>query len=338
MCSFGATPAGEPVRAFTLTRDAMEVEVIEYGASLRRVRVPDREGLQGDVVLSLATMAAYWEHREHFGAVPGRFANRIAGGRFELDGRRVALARNHGRHHLHGGERGFGRRVWSGEVDGEDAVRLTLVSEAGDEGYPGRVRADARYALAAGGVLEVALRAETDAPTVVNLTQHAYFHLGDGGGSPVLDHRVQVAADSVLEIDDEGIPTGKRLAVAGTPFDLREPAGLSDRVRALSARGGFDHCFVLSGDSPAARVHHPGSGRTLAVETDRPGLQLYTGNALDGRLESPSGFAYGRWHGLCLEAQDFPDAPNQGGFPSVRLDPRDEYRSRIRFHFGVEPR
>lgn len=339
---FGITPEGDPVARFVLERDGLRVELIEYGASLVRLRAPDRDGRPGDVVLGLADSAAHWDDPSHFGAVPGRFANRIARGRFSLDGREIQLVRNDGAHHLHGGPRGFGRRVWRGvALHGreEDAVRFELDSPDGDQGYPGRLEASACYRLGPRGQLRVELRARSQAPTIVNLTQHAYFHLGDGGATPILDHRLRIAADEVLEIDDEGIPSGRRLRVAGTPFDLREPARLGDRLASVaSPRGGFDHCYLLRGDAGvAARLVEPRSGRCLELETNQPGLQLYTGNGLADSLAGHGGIAYGRWHALCLEPQALPDAPNHPGFPSVRLEPGDEYVHDSLFRFGVEP-
>jgi aldose 1-epimerase len=350
---FGVTPDGDAVKRFGLERGGVRVELIEYGASVTRVRAPDRAGLARDVVLGFATLAEYWHDPAHFGAVPGRFANRIARGRCALGGRDVVLPTNHGAHHLHGGERGFGRRVWRGEAL-DDGVRFEIVSEDGDAGYPGRLVATATYRLGSdsnsdfqgeGAELSVTFRAESDALTLVNLTQHAYFHLGDGGATTVEDHRIEIAADEVLEVDADGIPSGRRLALDDTPYDLRRPTRLGERLTQLAEgtgeRGGFDHCFVLRGECrggsrPAARVVDPRSGRTLEVRTDQPGLQLYTANGLDGHLASPDGIAYGRWHALCLEPQAFPDAPNHPDFPSALLEPGDVYVHHSSFRFGVE--
>lgn len=335
----GESPTGESIEQFAFRNGDCEIVLIGYGASLRVLRTPDRHGDLGDVALGFATLAEYCGDQPHFGATVGRLANRIAHARFPLEGGEVRLTPNEGVHHLHGGPRGFSRRTWRGEpFEAGDArgVRFHRTSPDGEEGYPGRLELTSTYTLQRDGALVVEHTASTDRSTVVNLTHHGYFHLGDGGATPVLDHRVQVAADAVVEVDDAGIPTGRIQDVAGTPLDLREPTRLGDRVPALSSRGGFDHCYALRGERVAARVFDPESGRTLDVETTHPGLQLYTGNFLDGRLASPSGIAYGRWHAFCLEAQGFPDAPNHATFPSTQLEPGAEYAHTTVYRFGVE--
>jgi aldose 1-epimerase len=344
---FGTSEAGEPVLRFRLAVDVLEAELVGYGASLAALRAPDRHGRAADVVLGFETLADYAADQPHFGAVVGRFANRIARARFPLDGGVVRLSANHGPHHLHGGARGLGRQLWQGEPFEDEAgvgVCFRCTSPDGAEGYPGRLEATARYRLARGGLLSLELRATSDRRTLVNLTHHAYFHLGDGGVSPVLDHRVCVDAESVLEIDGDGIPTGRLVAVARTPLDLRAPVRLGDRIeRVPGGRGGFDHCYVLSGARGrdglrhAARVEEPRSGRTLDVLTDQPGLQLYTSNFLDGRLAGRGGIPYGRHHALCLEPQGFPDAPNHAEFPTTVLEAGAEYVHRSIFRFGTMP-
>lgn len=303
----------------------------------------------GDVVLGLRSLADYRGDQPHFGATVGRFANRIAGARFSLGGAEVRVTANEGDHCLHGGNRGLGRRVWQGEAfqQGDEAgVHFRLTSADGDEGFPGRLEVTSTYRLRPEGELVLEHRARTDRPTVVNLTHHAYFHLGDGGRTPILDHHLQVAADDVVEVDSDGVPTGRLAPVAGTPLDLRDETRLGDRIPALeAARGGLDHCFAVGGDGVVARVREPASGRTLEIETTQPGLQVYTGNFLDrwlderhdGPLVGPGGIAYGRWHALCLEPQGFPDAPNHPKFPSALLEPGEEYRHTSVFRFGVEP-
>lgn len=344
-------PDGERVDRFVLARDGVEVSLLGYGASLQAVRAPDRAGRPGHVVLGFDHLDAYRADPFHFGAVVGRFANRIAGAGFVLDGRPVRLTANLGEHHLHGGAQGLGRRVWRGEsFEESDAagVLFDTVSEDGDEGYPGRLHVTASYRLRDRGELVLELRARTDRPTIVNLSHHAYFHLGDGGATTVFDHRVEVESDRALEVDADGLPSGRFVELPGSSLDLRpqsrgETVRLGDRIPALeSARGGFDHCYVLRGGArpdrprPVARVLHPGSGRLLVVETDQPGLQVYTGNFLGGRLAGHDGIAYGRWHALCLEPQGFPDAPNRPRFPSTRLEPGEEYRHTSIFRFGLD--
>ncbi len=259
----------------------------------------------------------------------GRFANRIAFGRFALDGRAHALDCNDGSHHLHGGADGFARRLWRGERDG-DALRFRLSSEDGDQGYPGRLEAEVRYALGDDDALRIDLRARCDRATVVSLTSHAFWNLRDGGATPALDHELAIEADEYLPVDRAGIPTGELRPVRGTPFDFTRPTRLGARIAEASqaeSRGGYDHCFALRGSGLrlAARLRDPVSGRALEVETTQPGVQLYAGNFLDGSLTGHSGARYLRGHGVCLETHTFPDAPNQPHFPSARLEAGAEY-------------
>lgn len=330
----------ESIEEFSIAAGGLEAVVISHGASLASLRAPDRQGRMGDVVLGLAAPADYLGDQPHFGATVGRFANRIAGARFLLGDASVRVDANEGRHCLHGGHRGLGRQSWRGEAfeDGDEkGVRFRLTSPHGEQGFPGCLDVTAVYRLRPEGELVLEHRARTDRKTVVNLTHHSYFHLGDGGRTRVFDHWLEVDADAVVEVDAEGIPTGRLAGVTGTAFDLRQPARIGDRVPALEAeRGGFDHCYVLRPGGWGARVREPESGRTLEIETTQPGLQVYTGNFLDGGLVGPAGIAYGRWHALCLEPQGFPDAPNHPGFPSALLEPGEEYAHTTLLRFGVE--
>ena len=343
---FGATPQGEAVDRFLLEREAVSVELMSYGAAIVSLRVPDRNGRPGQVVLGFDALEPYLGDQPHFGATVGRYANRIAGARFRLGGREIRLSANEKGNHLHGGRRGFSRRVWQSEAFETKAtlgVRFQYRSADGEEGYPGALDAAVIYTLGAAGRLRIDYRATSDRTTVVNLTHHSYFNLRDGGASRILPHRIQIEADAYLAVDQAGIPTGEARPVAGTPLDFRRLSELGARIESLvPERGGYDHCFVLrerrrDGEpSLAARVYEPESGRVLELSTTQPGLQLYTGNSLDGGFRGRGGAVYGRWQALCLEPQDFPDAPNQPGFPSSTLEPGREYAHSTVFRFGLE--
>lgn len=325
--------------------NGLEAEILPFGATLARLRAPDRAGRLGDVVLSLADPRAYAGDQPHLGASVGRFANRIGGASFVLDGRRHALAANDGPNHLHGGPQGFSRRPWRVverfEVPGGAGVALAIESPDGDGGYPGAVSAVARYALGGDDALRIDYEAATDAPTVLSLANHAYFALDDGGASPVLDHVLWLRASHVLPVDETGLPTGAIEPVAGTPFDFTTPAPLGARIAALvPARGGYDHPFALDPPhdlaAPAARLVAPRSGRVLEVRTTQPAIQLYTGNFLTGDLACRGGVRPARWHAVCLETQSFPNAPNEPRFPSARLDPGRPYRHTTVYALGME--
>jgi aldose 1-epimerase len=343
----GAMPDGVAALAFVLTNAAgAEVRLLSYGATLVGMRVPDRHGRPGDVVLGFDSWQRYLGPHPHLGGIVGRFANRIAGSRFQLEGREHRLAANEPPHHLHGGVRGFDRCVWRAEPvsRGEGAVVFQLVSPDGGEGYPGALEVRATYVLSETNVLGLELEARCDRATVVNLTQHAYYHLGDGGASPVLGHELWLDSDRFLEVDPHGIPTGAVLPVEGGPLDFRTPRGVGERIQAApGGRSGYDHCLVLRrpaepGGAPvrAARLRDPESGRSLELWCTQPALQLYAGNFLDGSVRGRGGVAYHRHHALCLEPEHFPDAPNQGGFPSTVLRPGERYSHRIELHFHRE--
>ncbi|MEU8302757.1 aldose epimerase family protein [Actinomadura sp. NPDC048955] len=312
--AFGVTPEGERVERHVLDNGRLRACVLTYGAILQRLEVADG----ADVVLGLPTLDDYLHRSRYFGAVVGRYANRIARGRFTLDGREHRLAANDGEHSLHGGVRGFDKRVWRVESAGPAELVLSLVSPDGEEGYPGELRARVRYALD-GDALRLEYRATTDAPTVVNLTNHSYFDLS--GTGDVRGHVVAMEADRYLPVDGGKIPTGLPVPVAGTPFDFTVPTPVGAR------RGGrYDHCFVLQG---RVTVADPAGGRTMEVTTTEPGVQFYTGHMLDG-VATP----YGPFAGLCLETQRFPDAPNRPAFPSAVLRPGQEHVSVTTYRFG----
>jgi aldose 1-epimerase len=328
---WGCAPDGTPVDAVTLASPSGVTAVLtSWGATLVRLLVPGRQGPAADVVLGFDRLAGYTGPHPHFGGTIGRYANRIAGARFSLSGRVHRLDANEPPHHLHGGSIGFDRRPWRSETfqaPGEAGVVFRLESPDGDQGYPGALSAEARYALGEGGELRLDLSAQADAPTVVSLTQHAYWNLADAGAGDVLGHELEIAADAYLPVDRERIPTGEIAPVAGTALDFRRPRRLGAALR--DAPDGLDHNLVLrGGGAVAARLRDPRSGRVLELSTTAPGLQLYAGGGLDGSCRGRGGVAYRRHAGVCLEPQRFPDAPNRPEFGSVVLAPGERYLER----------
>ena len=336
---FGRTPEGTPVELFTLTSPrGLQLSAISYGGAIVSLRAPDRAGNLDDIVLGFDSLEGYLSHSQYFGAIIGRFANRIGRGRFTLDGRAHALATNDGLHHLHGGIKGFDKVVWLAEPLGDqegEGLSLRHTSPDGDEGYPGRVTVEVRYRLTGSNELVVDYEATDDAPTPINLTQHSYFHLAGAGNGNILGHELWIAADSYTPVDSGRIPTGEIAPLSGTPLDFRTPASIGARIGS-----GYDHNFVLRREGPglmhAARVVEPVTGRSLDVFTTEPGLQFYSGNQLDGVM-GKGGRSYGQHSAFCLETQHFPDSPNQPGFPSTILRPGERYRSRTVFAFGIHP-
>lgn len=340
---FGTTRAGETVTRHTLTLGDLRVQVIDYGAVVTAIEVPDREGHRANVVLALDTVEGYETVSPHFGAIAGRYANRIAKGRFTLDGQTYALPINEPPNTMHGGREGFAKRLW--QTAEADATRLVLRrrSPDGEEGFPGNLDVAVTYSLPEPGTLRIDYRAITDRPTVLNLTNHSYFNLAGEGAGDVMDHIVQVFSDAYAPTDATQIPTGALAPVAGTPFDFREPTPLGARIREGDAQivlaGGYDHTFAVRGPvgslRPAASCLCPASGRRLDVATTQPALQLYSGNNLDGSLVGPSGRTYRSGDGVCFETQGFPDAPNQPGFPSTVLRPGEMFTSSSTYRFSV---
>ncbi|KEF35190.1 MULTISPECIES: aldose epimerase family protein [Deinococcus] len=341
---WGRTPQGEPVTLFTLrVPGGLEARLSNYGAVLVGLLTPDRDGRLSDIVLGYDAPEPYFDRATaaFFGATVGRYANRIAGGRFSLDGRTYQLARNDGQGTLHGGERGFDQQLWWGEgsVSAEGPrVTFTRVSPDGEEGYPGTLRVRVTYTLRPAGALQLDYEAETDAPTVLNLTHHSYWNLSGDARRDILAHELTLAADEFTPVGETLLPTGERRAVAGTPFDFREAHPIGARIdtpdEQLRFAGGYDHNFILrDGSAPAALLSDPGSGRWLAVFTDQPGLQVYSGNFLDGSLVGKGGQRYGHRWAVCLETQHFPDSPNQPAFPSTVLRPGEHFRSRTVYRF-----
>ena len=346
---FGVTPDGQQVSIYTITNDnGVEARVIDLGGIIVSLKVPDRNGDLDDVVLGFDSLEGYVEEHPYFGAIIGRYGNRIANGQFTIDGETYQLPVNNGPNSLHGGIRGFDKVVWDAEPFENERGRgliLSYTSADGEEGYPGNLQTRVTYTLTNDDELIFDYHAVTDKATPVNLTQHSYFNLAGDGSGDILDHQVMLNASRMTAVDNTLIPTGELRPVEGTPFDFREPTAIGERINAddeqLRFAGGYDHNFVIDGDEGdslvlAARVHEPTSGRTLEVLTTEPGVQFYTGNFLDGSLTGKNGAVYEARTGFCLETQHFPDSPNQPSFPNTILRPGEEYRSTTVFRFGVD--
>ena len=343
------TMDGLSVERYTLKNaGGTEVRILTYGGIIQSISVPDRDGSLANVALGFATLDGYVGASPYFGCITGRYANRIAKGRFTLDGQTYELATNNGPNSLHGGARGFDKHVWdASEVEGGGVgLRLRRTSPAGEEGYPGTLEAEVTYTLTDNDEVRIDYRATTDQTTVVNLTNHSYFNLGGEGTGTVEDHELQISAVAYTPTDETAIPTGEIVPVAGTPFDFTVPTPIGARIRDATAQlvfaQGYDHNFVLDRPRPgdatlirAARLHDPRSGRTMEVSTTEPGLQVYSGNYLDGTLVGASGKTYRQGDGLALETQHFPDSPNQPHFPSTVLRPGEEYRSTTVYAFST---
>ena len=348
--SFEVTEFGvideRPVKLFTLTNaTGAEVRITEYGGIVVSIRVPDRDGRLGDIALGYDGLADYVADNPFFGTITGRYANRIAGGRFKLDGKFFQLAKNDGENALHGGVRGFDKVVWNGTpLESGDGVALNYVSPDGEEGYPGKLETIVTYTWTDDNELRIDYVAQTDKPTVVNLTNHSYFNLADGGAGSVLDHQLTVNADRYTPADSASMPTGEIASVGGTPFDFRRPQTLGARIGddhpQLESNGGYDVNFVLNSGQPglalAATVFEPSSGRAMDVLTDQPGIHLYTGNYLNGSHVGIGGVAHEQHSALCLETQHFPDSPNQPAFPSTVLRPGETYSTTTAYRFYTQ--
>ncbi|MER5647488.1 aldose epimerase family protein [Streptosporangium sp. NPDC002524] len=315
--SFGTTPSGERVERHVLSNGRMRAAILSYGAILQSLEV---SGV--DVVLGYDNLGDYLTRSRYFGAVVGRYGNRVANGRFTLDGRDHELPVNNGPNSLHGGPQGFDTRVWRITDASGTAVTLEYVSRDGEQGYPGTLTASVTYTLT-GDAIRLDYDAVTDAPTVLNLTNHSYFNLA--GGGDVLKHVVRIDADHYLPVDATQIPTGELAPVTGTPFDFTSPYEIGERIADPGLGGGYDHCYVLRG---GIEVREPAGGLTMEVTTTEPGVQFYTGNFLDGVAT-----AYGKHAGLCLETQHFPDSPNRPHFPSVVLRPGERFASTTTYRF-----
>jgi aldose 1-epimerase len=338
---FGVTPSGEEVQIFALTNNqGVEVRIINYGGIIVAINVPDRNGKIADVVLGHDSLEGYLNRSRYFGALVGRYANRIAHGRFRLNNVEYELATNNGPNHLHGGLRGFDKVVWRADAS-ESAVQLTYLSRDGEEGYPGNLSVNVNYSLSEANELRIEYFATTDKDTIINLTNHSYFNLATTG--TVLDHEVTIRADSFTPIDETLIPTGELRAVAGTPMNFNSPTVIGARINAddeqLRNAGGYDHNFVLRSGNETLRtvgeVYEPETGRVLTVSTTQPGMQFYSGNFLNGSIAGKNGRAYNKHSGFCLETQHFPDSPNHPNFPSTVLRPGEQYHQVTVFKFSV---
>jgi len=340
---------GDEVLCCTLKNElGMQVDIMTLGATITALRVPDRDGKVDDVVLGFEAPQQYLDESPYFGAIVGRYGNRIANGRFQIDDATYTLATNNGKHHLHGGDVGFDKRLWHVASDlpcNDSVVTLRIVSPDGEEGYPGTLTAQVTYrVLPSENTLTVEYEATTEGkPTVVNLTQHSYFNLSGHSAGSAMHHVLQIAADRYTACDEGLIPTGELASVDGTPMDFRKPtvvgARIDDDFEALQFGQGYDHNYVLKEDAvgtqkPAAVLVDPKSGRVLTVCTDEPGMQFYTSNFLDGTLTGKSGGVYGHRNAICLETQHFPDSPNQPAFPSTLLQPGEVYKTKTSFAFS----
>lgn len=344
---FGKTDGGEMTHVYTLKNDSgASIRLLDYGATLMSAVVPDRQGRFADVLFGFDDISRYQsDDNQYFGGIAGRYANRIADGRFKLDGKTYTLERNNGPNHLHGGgPKAFSKVVWEAVADDQSpSVTFRLTSPDGEEGYPGKVQAVVTYTLTADNAVRIVCSATTDKPTILNLTNHAYFNLAGAGAPTINDHLLTIYADQYTPVDETLIPTGELASVEGTPYDFREATPIGDRVDQLNDKpgGGYDLNFVLRAETDsqglrtAAKVKHPSSGRTLTVLTDQPGVQFYGGNFLFGQ-KGKDGETYAYRSGLCLETQHFPDSPNQPQFPSVELRPGETYKHVCVYQFGVE--
>lgn len=346
--SFGETQDGQRVDLYTLVNaNGVVARITTFGGIVTELHVPDRNGEFADVVLGFDSLEGYQDEHPYFGALIGRYGNRIAMGRFTLDSKTYTLAQNNDDNHLHGGLLGFDKKVWDAETkERADAVglQLTYISPDGEEGYPGTLHSKVTYWLTDDNALVIQYLAETDAATPINLTNHSYFNLKGQGNGDILDHEVMINADHYTPVDATLIPTGELAPVAGTPFDFREPTSIGARINADHAQIeyglGYDHNYVLNNNTGklelAARVTEATTGRIMEVYTTEPGMQFYTGNFLDGTLTGKDGKVYEYRYGFCMETQHFPDSPNQPNFPSTILRPWELYTQTTIYKFSTE--
>jgi aldose 1-epimerase len=342
--SFGQTPEGREADLYTLTNsNGLRARITNYGAILVSLEVPDRDGNLADITLGFDSLEGYLGEHPYFGAVVGRYANRIGNAEFVLEGVKYELAANNGENHLHGGIKGFDKVIWKLEdlktEDDSATVKLSYVSEAGEEGYPGNLACSVTYALTEDNGLQMSYEADTDKTTVVNLTNHTYFNLAGQGTGDILDHEIMIDADKYTVVDANLIPTGELRSVTGTPMDFTISATIGSRIDQVEG-GGYDHNYVLNSDGGdsldfCARVYERTSGRVMEVYTTEPGVQFYTGNFLDGTVIGKGGKAYEKHYGFCLETQHFPDSPNKPQFPSAVLKPGQKYSTRTVLKFST---
>lgn len=336
---FGALEDGRTADLYTLTNSSgMVVRITNYGGIVTSIHVPDKNGIIENVVLGFDNLDQYLGNHPYFGALIGRYGNRISGGSFELDGTVYTLPVNDGNNQLHGGDGGYHSVLWDAAIVRGNELRLTYFSPDGDEGFPGNLQVSVTYSLTVDNQLRIDYEAETDKPTHVNLTNHAYFNLSGDHSTDILDHLLTIQADHYTPVNDQLIPTGEIAEVEGTSFDFRNPYAIGARIDDIP--GGYDHNYVLKRYTEdmekIAELLHPASGRKMSVYTTEPGLQFYSGNFLDGSLRGFDGVAYQKYAGLCLETQHFPDTPNQPHFPSTVLSPGETYRTSTVYSFSVE--
>ena len=346
---FGTTPSGQSVTEFTLTNiQGLEMKVINYGCAITSLKIPDRDGLLGNIVLGFDHLDGYVSTNQHIGCIAGRYANRIAYGKFMLDENEYSLAANNGPHHLHGGINGFNRVIWgSEEIRDENGVGVvfTHLSPDGDEGYPGNLHVEVKYVLSNDNTLSFEYSAVTDQQTIINLTQHSYFNL-NGGEKDILDHQLSVYADQFLPVDESMIPTGELRNVTNTPFDFTHAKKIGRDINLNNAQltigHGYDHTWVIRKEmddlAHAATLYDDASGRTIDVYTTEPGMQVYTANFLEGTPLLENKIALRQRLGVCLETQHYPDSPNHPEFPSTVIKPGERFYSKtmLRFSFGTE--
>lgn len=344
--SFGKTKDGVEVFLYTLKNKAgMEVEITNYGGTVVAIRVPDRNGKFADVALGFDTLEEYEKPGLYFGALIGRYANRIAGGKFKLEGKQYQVTVNDPPNMLHGGKSGFDKKVWKVLREGDQGLHLQYVSKNGEEGFPGTLTTDVTYSLTANNELKIDYVATTDKPTVVNLSNHTYFNLKGHGEGDILNHEVQISAPSYTPFDEHLIPSGRIAPVSGTALDLRKmvaiKAHVDDPSQSFKIALGYDFNYVLDNTGKllsAAKVREPETGRTLEVLTTEPGMQFYSGNHMPNGLKGKAGKTYNFRYGFCLEAQHYPDSPNHSNFPTTELKPGDKYTATTIYRFGTDTR
>ena len=346
--AYGTTLKGEKIDSYKLkNQNGMEVDIITFGGIITDLKVPNKEGVSENVVTGFTSLEQYQKENPFFGALIGRFGNRIAKGKFSLDGKNYQLAINNAPNALHGGPEGFHRVVWTATEtkSGEKAsLKLSYLAKDGEEGYPGNLQVFVTYTLTNDNQLEVLYEATTDKKTIVNLTQHTYFNLSGDFSKTILDHEITLNADKLVPVDATLIPTGKLEDVTNTPFDFRKPKLVGKEIgvknEQLERGKGYDHCWVLNntekGKTIVASAYEPASGRLLEITTDEPGIQFYSGNFLDGTLPMRNGGTYAHRTGFCLETQHYPDSPNQKDFPTTVLNPGENYKTKTTFKFSVK--
>lgn len=344
---YGKTTDGKEVDIYTLTnKNGMKVQIINYGGIITSLTAPDKNGKYEDVVLGYTKPEDYFNGNPYFyGAIIGRYGNRIANAKFSLDGKNYNLNKNDGPNHLHGGKEGFYAKIWNAEIVENTqfpTLKLTYISEDGEQGFPGKLNTTVTYSLTDNDALEILYEATTDKKTIVNLTQHSYFNLSGKFNQPITDHELQLDADKMIPVNEVLIPTGELKNVDKTPFDFRTSKTIGKDINTeddqLRKGKGYDHCWVLNGKGlrKIGELYHPNTGRVMEVITDQPGVQFYSGNFLDSKYDTKTGGKNDFRTGLCLETQHYPDSPNQPSFPSVVLNPGEKYSTKTIYKFSVK--